>query len=57
MSVSVIGGLVLFDQSGFHPRVMVVLVACTPSVGWSSWWASARSIKEPVVQSGSRKVD
>ena len=27
------------DHSGFYPRVMVVLVACTPLVGWSSWWA------------------
>ena len=35
-------GLVPFDQSGVYPWTMVVLVASTPSVGWSSWWAPAR---------------
>ena len=37
-----LGNLVPFDHSGFHPLAMVVLVACTPLVGWSSWWVVAR---------------
>ena len=49
-------GLVPFDHSGFYPWTMVVLVACTPSVGvvflgfgpfdqWTgcAWGASARA--------------
>ena len=36
---------------------MVVLVACTPSVEWSSWWALARSISGRCVHGGSRKRD
>ena len=34
--------LVSFDHSGFYPWAIVVLVTSTPSLGWSSWWASAR---------------
>ena len=32
---------------------MVVLVACTLEVEWSSWWAPARVIRVPVVHGGS----
>ena len=34
---------------GFARWTVVVLVACTPEVGWSSGWASARSIRGPIV--------
>ena len=33
----------------FYPWAMVVLVACTLSVAWSSWWALARLTSGPVV--------
>ena len=40
---------------GFTRMTLVVLVACTPAEGWSSWWAPARWIKGPVVHGGSGK--
>ena len=37
-------------RSGTDPWAMVVLVACTPLVEWSSWWAvSCPCISGPVV--------
>ena len=38
--VDAAAGLVPLDR--FTRLIVVVLVACTPEVGWSSWWASAR---------------
>ena len=38
-----IGGAGTVEHSGTDPWALVVLVACTPLVGWSSWpyiWSS-----------------
>ena len=40
------------DHCGSDPWAMVVLVVCTPFVGWSSWWAFARVTSGPFVHGG-----
>ena len=49
-------GLVPFDHSGFYPLAMVVLVACTPLVVWTSWLALARVLGDRLFMVGCGRV-